>query len=368
MTYGNSLSTWQKAGILERELQLYKELETLGVATTIISYGTEEDLDLATKHPYIKVVCNKYRLHPRIYSLIIPALHARELKNANIYKTNQMYGAHIAVTCSKIYKKPLILRQGYGHYEHRIAEFGEDSIQARSARKYEERSFKFSSRNVFTTKQLADRAIRTHKLNKKNIEVIPNYIVPEIWTPPYRVSNPQSPARILFYGRFTEQKNLPSLIEAAENLPVHLILVGDGPLKESLLEKAERKNISAEFKDRMSQPELREALRSADFFILPSFYEGHPKSLLEAMAFGIPVIATRVDGIESCITHMQTGILSTTSPEGLRTAIKEAMNLKQSVSQAIADRAKTKTLEDLSVSVIAKKEFSVYHNMLSAEK
>ena len=90
------LQQWSKEGILDRELALYKKLEKHNISTSIISFGDKTEEEILIKHPYIKVLYNKYNLHPRLYSYLIPLLFFEVLKKADLIKTNQFYGVHLA--------------------------------------------------------------------------------------------------------------------------------------------------------------------------------------------------------------------------------------------------------------------------------
>jgi len=124
-------------------------------------------------------------------------------------------------------------------------------------------------------------------------------------------------ARFLFAGRFREQKNLFFLLEQMNVLASNtrtvfeLHLVGDGPLTENLI----RHGHSLSIRDRIhwhpwcDRDRLRDHFHHADCFILPSLYEGMPNVVLEAMACGLPVIASRVIGNEELVRDGITGFL-----------------------------------------------------------
>lgn len=118
----------------------------------------------------------------------------------------------------------------------------------------------------------------------------------------------------LFIGRFTHQKQPLVLLNAfaiavKQNPKLFLLMVGDGDQKATALEQL--KNMPG--KDRILllpfRQDVPELLHAADFFVLPSLWEGLPIALLEAMAMGKVVIATDVDGTREMIQHKQNGFL-----------------------------------------------------------
>ena len=125
---------------------------------------------------------------------------------------------------------------------------------------------------------------------------------------------PERSILVLFLARFTHQKQpvvlLRSFIEAAkENADLFLLMVGDGEQKQQaneLLDSAECKNQVILLPFRQDVPDL---LAAADIFVLPSLWEGLPIALLEAMAMGKAIIASRVDGTKEIIRHRQNGYL-----------------------------------------------------------
>src|SRR6185312_14184242 len=84
-----------------------------------------------------------------------------------------------------------------------------------------------------------------------------------------------------------------------EGAPQRLVIVGDGPLRGALEDTAEAAQVTdlVEFAGELTAEEVRARLASADLFCLPSFSEGLPVSIMEAMAVGVPVVTTWIAGI-----------------------------------------------------------------------
>jgi glycogen synthase len=88
-------------------------------------------------------------------------------------------------------------------------------------------------------------------------------------------------------------------------------IVGDGPLRSSLEDEARELGINTmvTFRGWASRSELPEYFRSHTVFVSPSSEEGMPNTVLEAMASGLPIIATNIPGINELVVHERTGIL-----------------------------------------------------------
>ena len=106
--------------------------------------------------------------------------------------------------------------------------------------------------------------------------------------------------------------------------PLRIILVGDGPQLDELHQMAKDKSISESLVilPPMTQEELVKIYQQADVFCLPSFSEGLPCVVIEAMACGIPVVATNVGGVAEVVDD-QSGILI---PPGDSNALSAALN------------------------------------------
>ncbi|SNS77827.1 glycosyltransferase [Tropicimonas sediminicola] len=124
--------------------------------------------------------------------------------------------------------------------------------------------------------------------------------------------------RLLFVGRLAAVKGVPVLLEAfkavaAQHPEAHLTLIGDGPERARLETEAEHLGVSRQvaFAGYRSQEEVAAALADADLFVLPSFAEGVPVVLMEAMAARLPVVATRVGGVQELVEDGVSGLAVT---------------------------------------------------------
>jgi glycosyltransferase involved in cell wall biosynthesis len=131
------------------------------------------------------------------------------------------------------------------------------------------------------------------------IEVVPNGI-----TLPRKRANGD---KIVFLGRLHKVKGIEYLIDAVrdiKNCP-ELVIAGSGPEEARLKDKARGLNVT--FAGRI--PNADDLYMQGRFFVLPSLSEGLPQVILEAMSFGLPVIASGVGGIPDVIEHGKTGFL-----------------------------------------------------------
>jgi len=135
--------------------------------------------------------------------------------------------------------------------------------------------------------------------------------------------------RLLYVGRLAAMKGLPVLFEALSDLRqdhpnLKLTVIGDGE-ERSLIEASAQQWGVASLVDLVgykSQADVRAYLRETDIFVLPSFAEGVPVVLMEAMAAGVPVVTSRIAGVPELVEHGQSGFLV---PPGDAAALTEAL-------------------------------------------
>lgn len=121
---------------------------------------------------------------------------------------------------------------------------------------------------------------------------------------------------LVFVGRLAGVKGVPVLLDALSQIKadmpdLRVTLIGDGPERADLEIRAQDLGLGAvvSFAGYKSQDEVAETLASADALVLPSFAEGVPVTLMEAMASGLPVLATRVGGISELVEDGISGYL-----------------------------------------------------------
>jgi glycosyltransferase involved in cell wall biosynthesis len=133
---------------------------------------------------------------------------------------------------------------------------------------------------------------------------------------PYAVPRQEAGLSVLCVGRLVPQKGLDILVEAVDGLArrgvdIRLMLVGSGPLEASLRLKVRHLDLEdrVRFEGAVGQDDIGRYYAEADLFCLPSFAEGVPVVLMEAMATGRPVVATRVAGIPELVDDGVSGLL-----------------------------------------------------------
>ena len=100
---------------------------------------------------------------------------------------------------------------------------------------------------------------------------------------------------------------------------------------------------------------LPEYINRAQAFILPSLYEGHPKSLIEAMACGVPVIGCRSPGIRSIIEDGHNGFLCDTDSESIRKTVLKVLS-DETLTHEIGERAREFVEKHFSLDILSNLE------------
>lgn len=151
--------------------------------------------------------------------------------------------------------------------------------------------------------------------------VIPNAIpvarfaCPEMSRDEWRSANGLPADAVVFttVARHSAEKNLAMLVSAFSSAGLGedgvLMLCGDGELRPSLESDARRLGVADRVRFLGNRPDVPEVLAASDVFVLPSLYEGHPLSVMEAMAAGRAVIGSAVGGIPENVRHGETGLL-----------------------------------------------------------
>jgi len=134
---------------------------------------------------------------------------------------------------------------------------------------------------------------------------------------------------LLTVARMTWQKGHSTLLAAAHKVVARypqacLAWVGDGPERPQLEAGARALGLAGHIRFLGQRDDVPALLGAADLFVLPSRFEGHPLAVLEALASGLPVVGTRVCGLEEAVADGETGLLvAPDRPDELAAAILE---------------------------------------------
>jgi len=351
-TKGVSLKLYEKIGSLDREIKLYQELAKYFDKIFFLTYEGKDDLKYQSFLPEnIKILPNKQKIPSSIYSFLLPFLYQKELKGVDILKTNQMAGSWAAIIAKFLFRKKLIVRQGY-----QLSIFAQKKgIKLLIIRFLEKLAYRNADVIIVTSKRDKKYIEEKYNILSEKIKYIPNYINTELFKP----LNIPKENRICFVGRLEEQKNLFNLIKAISDLDIKLVIFGNGSQKKDLENFSKRLKADVEFKENIPNKDLPKEFNKSKLFILPSLYEGCPKVLLEAMACGLPVVGANVYGINEIIKDKENGCLCGTDAFPIRKAVIEVLNNK-GLQKKLSKNARKTILEDFNLEKIMEKEIEIY--------
>lgn len=176
-----------------------------------------------------------------------------------------------------------------------------------------------------------------------------------------------------FMGELSERKGIKDLIHAfakSENENARLLVAGNGNFN-SLAALCNELNITdkVEFLGWINKDQKLDLLARTDVVVLPSYAEGLPMSILEAMSVGLPVITTPVGAVEDAITHNEHGLL--VQPGNIEQITAALSELAQNTDKRIqlGEKSKLKFLEYFKDDVVAKTLSNYYQQLIvKAEK
>ncbi|TNE73796.1 glycosyltransferase family 1 protein [bacterium] len=361
LTENMSLKEWDRIGLLSREMAIYEKLMS-DFSIQIFSYGDVgeyyyedkyEDLSVLIIPYYRKNISLKNRVH------LFKAL--RKLRKSSIIKTNQIKGADRAVFYSKKWGIPLITRCGY--LLSTFTEYQSNDLEmVKRAFQLEKEAFQYANMSFVSSERDRNYVMDKHQIREENIITVPNYVNQEVFS---FYDGSREKGHVLYIGRLSEQKNLFSLIEAfnKSEKAQKLTLIGKGELGDALKNVSSTKEI--EFISALPNHELPIFLNKASIYVLPSYYEGLPKTLLEAMSTGIVCVGTCVEGIKEVIEQNKTGYLCETSADSIASAMDELLS-DDAKRKELGRAAHLKISRDYSLEYVAQLEKQVYSRLLNS--
>lgn len=185
-----------------------------------------------------------------------------------------------------------------------------------------------------------------------------------------RLGLPSDARVVLNVGRCERDKGLGELLAAFASLPdptTRLVLVGDGSARSAFETETRERRISdrVTFAGPANRARIPEFLAAADVFALPSYGEGMPNALLEAMAAHLPCVATAVGGIPEALDDQVSGLLvPPRSADALGTALRRLLDQPE-FGQRLGDAAARAVASRFSWEANARQHLAFYREILA---
>jgi len=267
----------------------------------------------------------------------------------------------LAVLIGKLYKIPTVITEHYSGFSLRtVRGFGKQKAR-----------FALNKADlIMTVSEALRKSIQSYGI-QNYFKVVPNVVGTDLFYPKTKEEK-HNCKRLLLVALFKPIKGIPYLLESLSDLAKErndffLDIIGDGPKREEYERFAFKLGIDkkVKFHGIKTREEVAQFMRNADFFVLPSIWESLPCVLIEAMASGLPIVATNVGGIPEIINEKTGVLVPPRNVKALAEAISYMLNhYKEYSKRDIALYAKKR----FSYEVVAKTLFEIYKRVLKRRR
>ena len=321
-----SLALLSQRGVLLREVPVFARLCPLFKRVVMATYGEAEDADLAQSlkpkswRGTLSCVSNDAAQETAIFQSSVPRrvleqLKASRCKSALVY-ADQHHGGEVAAQTARLLRQNglrvgLVARCGY-HWSWTVArDTAPHDQRAIAASMLEGDLCRAADVVIATTRRIADNLCWQHRLDADKLSIVPNFVSRDGQPPPF---GRRAPGTVLYVGRLEPEKRVELLIRATAmaartNPAIRLIIIGDGSLSTELHTLAAAFHAPVEFRARVPHAEILREMGRCNIYAQVSRFEGHPKTILEAMSTGAPTIVTRGPGVDDEINPNVTGLV-----------------------------------------------------------
>ncbi|MHC4779881.1 MAG: N-acetyl-alpha-D-glucosaminyl L-malate synthase BshA [Planctomycetota bacterium] len=174
---------------------------------------------------------------------------------------------------------------------------------------------------------------------------------------------------LVHISNYRPVKNAPDVVKVfasvVKTIPARLVLVGDGPELGAVRTTAKELGVLDGIRFQGETPEVARVLACADLFLLPSSKESFGLAALEAMAAGVPVVASRVGGVPEVVTHGESGMLVEVHDiESMAKAARELLGDSKRLG-AMRESARRRAVEHFSPKEIIPRYEALYERLLA---
>ncbi len=315
-----------------------------------------------------ETLCYPGAIMPRIRQKKARALQVPFLLLALLRRVRKISGSYDLVHAHWIIPQGFI--QSFAGARYLITGHGDDvtTMNRGILRRIKARSLRKAAGAAVVSGRLKQILREQYGIPEDRISVLPMGCDTSYFSPEYRdpeLFPEKGRPHIVFAGRLVDRKGVRYLIEAMRDVDAELYIVGDGPEKESLQEQARPFGDRIHFPGRKTHEEIRAFFASADLCVFPSVHtengseEGFGLVIVEAMASGAPVVASRSGGITDIIRDGWNGLLAEE---------KNSRDLAEKINRLLEDRAYAdslaregrKTAETYDYRAIAERYAAIY--------
>ena len=261
---------------------------------------------------------HKLKIAVKAFMEFVTKVSKYDLVHIHMASDSSLYRKLLFICLTKIFRKKLIVQQHGGNIKHfYYTECGKKRQQL--IKKILQKA------DVFLVVAPYLKDIFKDIVGEDKIIVFPNAIeIPTKIEPDYNRQN------LLFLGRLCKEKGINELLEAVKGLkqefPDLQLYLGGIWVEEELEKKAEKCGDFVHYLGWINAEKKKEYLQKCNLFVLPTYFEGLPMSLLEGMAYGCACVATEVGGIPQVVTDKKDGfMIPAKDVQALKNAIRELL-------------------------------------------
>ena len=301
------------------------------------------------------------RMHPWAYAFILPQRHRRAMRDCSVLRVFQATGVIPALVARRRWGIPFVTT--YGFWYERLAR---SRTRGRLRGLVARLGLSAASAVIVPTVELRD--LVASRVGGAKVHLVPNGVSTRRFHPGAGPADAR-PA-LLYVGRLSAEKSLGTLLEAAAKLRARLdlgvVMVGEGPERPALEAQGRALGIPLEFVPFVDHRELPRLYARAHAFVLPSLTEGHPKVLLEAMACGVPCVASNVGGSRAILSGGDTGLLFEARDAGGLAVCIEQVLTRREVARRLGERARAAVVEHYDLDRLVAGEITLLRSVAGA--
>ncbi len=365
-TRGLALRHWHELGTLERDIALYERLCALGYRVTFVTYGEPDDAEHLPQGSPITVLSRPKGWSLRRYARTAHRVHREALASADVIKSHQIHGATTAARVARRLGKPFMARCGYlpSMFAHAS---GAGLLRRMRATLEEVRAVRRAQAIAVPSQAEADYVAGRYRVSARRLHLCPNWVDTDRFRP-----GPQQrhQRRIAFVGRLEAQKQPLLFLELVRGLTqIEAVMIGTGRLEHKVAERVRVWGLPVRMLGRLNNEAIADELQRCAVYVFPTLCEGgSPKSLLEAMACGLPAVSTNAFGVREAFVHDAHGFQCRPDDlQGMREAVEYVLS-NPARAQAMGQAARRHVISHYSLDRAVERETALLAELAAIDR